>query len=167
MPEVKTTYSSDTTITISPASLASSASLLAGRESTEIDNTTNLYIDAIVHGETATGTTTAGTNIYVYVWGNFETIGTNNLDVLDGTDSAETITDEGVRDSMLALGAIIDVEDTTARTFHIKPFSVAQLFGGVMPKFWGLFLVHDTGANLSATAGDHVFKYNGVTYTSA
>lgn len=167
MVEVKTTYSTDQTITLTLTSLGTSSTHLAGRESTQIDNTSNLYTDAIVHGKTKTGTTTAGTFVYVYVWGNFETIATNTLDVLDGADSAETISDQGVRDSMLKLGAIIDVADTTARDFWIQPFSVKQLFGGVMPKFWGLFVTHNTGANLSATAGDHVFKYNGVTFTSA
>ena len=170
MAVVTQTTSADQAITLTLTSLGSSTALLAGRESDEIDNeTTNKYVDAIVYGETATSTTTtAGTNIYVYVWGNFQSIvNPNELDTLAGADGARTIGDEGIRDSMLKLGAIINVADTTARTFHIQPFSVAQLFGGVMPKFWGLWVVQDTAQNLSATAGDHIFKYNGITYTSA
>lgn len=171
MAEVKTTYSADTTITLGldVTPLASSATLVAGRESTQIDNTTNLYIDALVKGFVTVGTTpTADTNIYVYVWGSYESLATTPLDDLDGSDADRTLTNAGVRDSMLKLGAIINVTTATSNVrHHIPPFNVAQLFGGAMPKFWGLWVTHDTGVALNTTAANHVFKYNGITYTSA
>lgn len=171
MVEVKTTYDTPVDLTFTPASLASSATLIAGTESTEVDNsTTDKYIDALVTGFITVGATTvaADTNIYIYVWGNHETIGTNNLDTLTGSDGDRTITNTGVRDSMLKLGAIINVSATTDNiTHHIQPFSVAQLFGGVMPNFWGVWLVHDTVAALNATAGNHEITYTGITFTSA
>ena len=168
MAEIKTTYSSNTTITISPASLGSSASFTAGRESTEIDNTSNLYIDAIVQGNITVGTTpTANTTIAVYVWGADTSLGTTAIDVLDGTDSPETLTNTGVLNSALKFAASIGVLASTSDvTYNIAPFSVAQLFGGVLPKFWGLFVAHNTGVALNATGSNHAFSYNGVTYTS-
>lgn len=162
-------YGSNTAITISPASLATDANFLAGRESSEVDNTTNKYVDALVQGKVTVGTTpTANTYIQIYVWGANTSLGTTAIDVLDGTDSAETLTNSGVRLTMLRLGAVISVTAATSDVaYPFAPFSVAALFDGVMPKYWGLFVTHNTGVNLNATAGNHVFEYNGITYTSA
>ena len=162
-------YSSNTTITISPASLASSATFVAGRESNEIDNTTNKYMDALVQGKVTLGTTpTANTVIGVYVWGADTSLATTPIDVLDGADSAETLTNVGVLYSALRVGAVITVPAATSDIgYNFAPFSVAALFGGVMPKFWGLFVAHNTGVNLNATGGNHVFSFNGIKYDVA
>lgn len=161
-------YSSATTITISPASTASSSTWVAGRESTEVDNTTNKYDDALVQGKITVGTTpTAATLILVYVWGSDTSAGTTNIDVIDGTDSAETLTSAGVRDGFMRLGAAINVDATTSdRVYPVGPFSVADLFGQ-MPKYWGLFVTHNTGVNLNATGGNHAFTYTGIKFDTA
>ena len=90
-------YSSNTSITCGVASTASSTTFVAGRESSEIDNTTNKYMDAMVRGKVTVGTTpTVNTQIVVYVWGSDVSLATTAIDVLDGTDSAETLTNTGV-----------------------------------------------------------------------
>jgi hypothetical protein len=157
-----------TAITCGVASLASSASFVAGRESNEIDNTTNKFIDALVSGNITVGTTpTANTQINIYVWGSDVSLATTVIDTLDGADSAETITNTGVLASALAIGAVIPVYATTSDVgYPIKPFSVANLFGK-MPRFWGLFVSHNTGAALNSTAGNHVLKYVGIKFDSA
>jgi hypothetical protein len=162
-------YSSNTTITISPASTASSGTFVAGRESNEIDNTTNKYVDALVQGKVTVGTTpTANTTIAIYVWGADTSLATTPIDVLDGTDSAETLTNTGVLNSALRLGTTITVLATTSDVgYNFAPFSVASRFGGVMPKYWGLFLTHNTGVNLNSTGGNHVFSFNGIKYDVA
>lgn len=164
-------YSSNTTITCGLAStpLASSASFVAGRESNEIDNTTTKYNDALVQGKVTVGTTpTANTTIAVYVWGAGTSLATTAIDVLDGTDSDETLTNTGVLYSALRLAATISVIATTSNiTYNIAPFSVASKFGGVLPKFWGIFVTHNTGAALNATAGNHSFSFNGIKYDVA
>ena len=162
-------YSANTTITITLASIATSATWVAGAESTEVDNTTNKYVDALVQGKVTVGTTpTTSTSILVYAWGADTSLGTTALDVLDGTDSAETITSAGVRNGMLGLGAVLDVDSATSnRTYFVKPFSVAGLFGGLMPKFWGLFVTHNTGVNLNSTGSNHAFSFNGIKYDIA
>lgn len=161
-------YSSNTTITIAPASLASSSTFLTGVESDQIDNTSNLYHDALVQGKVTVGTTpTANTQILVYVWGANTSLATTALDVLDGTSSAETLSNSGILYTTLKLGAVITVTATTSDiAYPFAPFTVASLFG-TMPKYWGLFVAHNTGVALNATAGNHVFEYNGITYTSA
>ena len=171
MATVTISYSSNTTITIGlqTTPLASSSTFVAGRESNQIDNTTNKYVDAIVQGKVTVGTTpTANTQIIVYVWGADTSLATTALDVLDGTDSDETITSAGVRNGMLRLGATLDVDSNTSnRTYYVAPFSVAQLFGGNMPKFWGLWVTHNTGVALNSTAANHAFSFNGVKYDVA
>jgi len=159
-------YSSNTTITCSVASTASSATFVDGRESNEIDNTTNKYMDVLVQGKVTVGTTpTANTQIGIYVWGADTSLATTPIDVLDGTDSAETLTNIGILYSALRLGAAITVTASTSNVgYNFAPFSVAALFGGVMPKFWGLFVAHNTGVNLNATGGNHSFAFNGIKY---
>ena len=162
-------YSSNTTITCSVASVATSSTFVAGQESNEIDNTTNKYMDALVQGKITVGTTpTANTNIAIYVWGADTSLATTPIDVLDGTDSVETLTNTGILASALKLGAIITVTATTSNvTYNFAPFSVASKFGGVMPKFWGLFVTHNTGVNLNSTSGNHAFSFNGIKYDVA
>ena len=89
-------------------------------------------------------------------------------DVMDGTNSAETITSAGVGQGFLKLAAVINVDATTSnRVYDVGPFSVAQLFGGVCPPKFGLFITHNTGVNSNSTAGNHVWKATGVNFTVA
>lgn len=155
-----------TSITMDLANLATSSTWIAGRESSEIDNTTNKYVDALVSGSISVGTTpTANTTITVFVWGSDVSLATTAIDVLDGTDSAETLTNTGIRDA-LRTGAVINVPAATSDVaYPVLPFSIAALFGGVMPRFWGLFATHNTGANLRNNAvNTNSLKYVGIKY---
>lgn len=157
-------YATNATITMDLANLGSSATFVAGRESSEIDNTTNKYIDALVQGSVSVGTTpTANTTIAVYVWGSDTSLATTAIDVLDGTDSAETLTNTGVLNA-LKLGAAISVPAATSNVaYPVLPFSVAQLFGGIMPKYWGLYVSHNTVVALRNTADNtNAFKFVGI-----
>lgn len=163
-------YSSNTTITMDLAGLASSTTFVAGRESNQIDNTTNRYVDAIVKGTVYVGTTpTANTSINVYVWGWDQSIASPTLDVLDGTSSAETLTNTGILYSAMKLAAVVNVFATTSNVgYPVAPFSVAQQFGGVMPKFWGLYVAHDTVAALFNDASNtNSFSFSGIKYEVA
>jgi hypothetical protein len=158
-----------TTITMDLANLATSSTWIAGRESNEIDNTSNKFMDALVSGKVSVGTTpTANTTIAIYVWGSDVSLATTAIDVLDGADSAETLTNIGIRDA-LRFGAAVSVPATTTDVlYEVLPFSVAALFGGVMPRFWGLFVAHNTGANLRNNAvNTNSFKYVGIKYDVA
>lgn len=162
-------YSANTAITMDLANLGTSATFVAGRESSQIDNTTNKFVDAIVSGQVSVGTTpTANTQINIYVWGADTSLATTALDVLDGTDSAETLTNVGIRDA-LRLGASINVPAATSDVAYVVlPFSVASLFGGILPKFWGLFVAHNTAVNLRNNAvNTNSFEYVGVKYDVA
>lgn len=160
--DFKTKYPSTSSValTLGLGSLASDTNLLAGRESTAVDNTTNLDVDHILSGFVTTGTTpTVSTVIEVWAYCSYKTAtGTPTYpDVFDGTDSAETITNAGVK-GFLRLVDVMVVTATSNIAYPIKPCSILQLFG-FMPKFWGIFVTHNTVAALNATAGNHVFEY--------
>lgn len=162
-------YSANTTITMDLANLGSSTTFVAGRESSQIDNTTNKYMDCIVSGFVSVGTTpTANTTIAVYVWGADTSLATTPIDVLDGTDSAETLTNTGILNA-LRFGAAVAVPAATSDVaYPVLPFSVASRFGGVMPKFWGLYVAHNTVAALRNTAvNTNSFEFVGVKYDIA
>lgn len=162
-------YSANTAITMDLSALGSSATFVAGRESSQVDNTTNKFVDVLVSGSVSVGTTpTANTSILIYVYGAETSLATTAIDVLDGTDSAETLTNTGILNA-LRLGAAINVPATTTDVqYFVLPFSVAALFGGVVPKFWGLFVAHNTGVNLRSNAiNTNSFEYVGIKYDIA
>jgi hypothetical protein len=158
----KLVYATPVAATITLASLGSSASWLAGRESAEIDNTSNLYLDYQLDGQVTVGTTpTANTEIRVYVVG---VMGTGNYpDVFDGTDSAETVTSAGVGSGFLKLASVMLVDATTSdRAYPFNAGSVAALFGGLCPRKFVVFVTHNTGVNLNSSAGNHFVYSTGV-----
>lgn len=167
MATIKIAYAASATITITLASIATSATFVAGAESTVIDNTTNLYTDAIVGGKITVGTTpTINTQIQISVFTPIDSTPTYP-DVMDGTDSVETLTSVGVGQGFLKLAAVLNCDSTTSDRAYPFSFTVAQLFGGVMPSRWSLYVAHNTGVNLNATGGNHVIKFEGINYTVA
>lgn len=169
MTVLTTTYSANTAITFDLSSLGTSSTFVAGRESTQIDNTSTQYVDCLVNVDGITGhastAPTVGQLIALYCWGADTSLATTAIDVLDGTDSAETLGHVSVLNSLRFAGSAAVTVATAGLVYYIQPFSVAALFGGVMPKFWGLFLAHNhTGALGASNSG--LFSFNGITYTS-
>lgn len=169
MAETKITYSSNTAITLDLSSLATSSTFLTGVESTQIDNTTTLYDDALVNVKGITGhATTApavGQYIGIWVWGADTSLATTAIDTLDGTNSAEALNHAAVLNSFRPGGAPIVTVATAALSYYVMPFSVAALFGGVLPKFWGLYVAHNHTGALGAS-NNSLFSFNGITYTT-
>lgn len=160
------TYRASSTITIAPENIASSTTFVAGVESGVYDNSTNRDDDVLIAGVWTSGTTpTAGTQVLIYVFAIRDDAPTYP-DVMDGTSSAETVTSAGVGFGYLRLAAILQVDtNTTARAYDCAPFSVAQLFGGVCPAKFGLFITHNTAVNSNSTNTNHVWKATGISYS--
>lgn len=157
MADIKLAYGTASDATITLASLASDTNLLAGRESSEIVNTSTLALDYLVSGKITAGTSpTAARSIEVWVVGSWD--GTNWPDVFDGTDSAETITSADIKASVCRLIAAMATANTSDRTYHFGPVSVAAAFGGVVPPKFIVFVVHNTGVNLNSTAANHQIR---------
>ena len=136
-------------------SLATSADWTAGYEWFVVDNTTEKAFDWFVAGKVTVGTTpTINTQIRLYVVGIYD--GSTYPDVLDGTPSAETWTSAGVRDSVARLAAVLIVDATTSDRGYPYAFNLASFFPS-MPKKVVVFVSHNTGVALNATAGNHTY----------
>lgn len=162
----KIEYGTATTGTGGIHSLATSSTWLAGYEWFVIDNATDKMLDFLVQGVVRVGTTpTANTEIRIYAVGSYD--GTTWPDVFDGTPSAETITSAGVRDSFAKLAAVMLVDATTSDRDYPFLFTVAALFGGVVPKKVAIFVTHSTAANLNSTSGNQIYAYQPIYETIA
>lgn len=169
MAVASTNYSSttdSTAITITLAGLASSATMVAGRQSTVVTNVTNKFLDAFVTGRITTGTTpTTGKTISVYVFvptsvaASTFTYPIAGATALGETDAAATF-DAEQRSGALVFAQSAQINATSDRVYTFS-FSVRQVVG-YMPLKWGLFVTHDTGVALNATAGNHFFHYVGL-----
>lgn len=136
------------------------ASLTTGsaRESTVIDNTTNLYQDALVSIKIKSGgsatTTTGVVNIYAY--GTVDG-GTTYSDNVTGSDAAITLTSPP---NVRLIGQLNVVANST--TYKSALMSVAAAFGGILPQKWGIIIENKSGGTLDATGGNHAALYQGV-----
>lgn len=155
------TFGSVTTHTITLASLASDTNLVAGRAGTAIDNVSEDAVDAMVGGIVTTGTTpTTARQIEAWVYGSYD--GTTYSGAATGTDANLTPSEK----TLLKLLTVIPTVATSNKAYQWGPFSVAQAFGGTMPRKWGVFFVHNTGVNLNSTGGNHEVKHTPIKYDS-
>jgi len=141
-------------ITITLASLASGSA----RQSTVIDNSSNLFVDAFVFVMVESGTVSGNKQVVLYVYGTADG-GTTYTENATGTDGAITVANP----TLLRPLAVIPLP-SNATVYRAGPFSVAQAFGGSLPDHWGLVANNDSGAALSATAGNNKAFYQGVQY---
>ena len=158
--DILTKYGAQQTITAAIASLASDTNLLAGIESSVIDNTTDGYEDIILSGFITTGTSPSASRtieVWAIAWN-----GSGWPDVFDGTTSAETITSAEIKNSLCKSVASISTSNNSDRRYDFTGVSARTVFGGVLPSKFVLFITHSTVANLNSTAGNHGFFYEGV-----
>lgn len=168
MPSITPGYAAPAAVTLDLTSLGSSSDFTAGRESDVVDNSANKYVDVLVSGSVVVGTApTINTTIAVYVYAQHDDIPTYQ-DVFDGTGSAETVTSAGVLSGVVRLLGTLFVDSTTTdRVYYLAPTAVAPLFGGHMPKRWGLFVSHNTGVALKSSLNTGNFAYTGIKYDVA
>lgn len=144
----KPSYGAKTTITWTGASLANGSA----RECTAIDNTANRFADVRIRIQSkgqASGT--AYLDFYVYT-----ALGdTTYTDAATGSDAAFTAAN---RRNARYLGSVLLNANTSAVQAE---FMLSDIFQS-MPDKWGLIGINNSGAALSATAGDHVLEYEGV-----
>lgn len=150
-----TRTSSNLTISLHTGPLASDANLLAGRNSAIFDNTTNKFPDYILAGFITTGTSpTVGTTIEIWAYGSIDDSYTLPGGIT-ASDANVTLNSINTKNSGLVLIQVITVTATTAVKYDISPRSLRAAFGGVLPKKFGIFVVHNTGVALNSTAGNH------------
>lgn len=156
-------YGTPTAMTITLASLASDTNLVAGRESTAVDQKDSLdAIDVLVGGKVTTGTSpTASRQIEIWAYASYDDAEFSG----SATGSDANLTPDAKTN--LRLLTVIPTTSTSDKTYKWGPFSIAQAYGGSMPVQFGVYVVHNTGVALNATAGNHEVVYITVKYESA
>lgn len=150
--------------TITLASLASDAALVAGRAGTAIDNGASGEdaMDAMLGGFITTGTSpVANKQIEIWVSGSYDS--TTFAGDATGSDAALTPSAK----SLMRLAQVIPTDATSNKKYSFCAGSIAALFGGAMPPKYAVYVVHNTGVALNATSGNHQIKHTPIKYESA
>ena len=144
---------SNQAITITVASLTNGSA----RESTAVDNSSNLYQDALVFVKLKSGASSTSATGYcaVYAYATADG-GTTYPDNVTGSDAAVTLV---APPNLKPIGVINMVANST--TYKAGPFSVAAAFGS-LPEKWGIVIVNKTGGTLDSTGGNHSVFYQGI-----
>lgn len=153
--DIKNKYgTSNQSITVTLASLADGSA----RESTAIDNSSNVHSDALVQLKIKTGAAGVSSTGYVavYTYGTADG-GTTYSDSATGTNAAITLTSPP---NATLIGIVNTVANAT--TYESRPMSVRAGFGGTLPEKWGIIIENQSGAALDATEGNHAKFYQGV-----
>lgn len=127
----------------------------SSRQSTAIDNTTNLYLDSLVSIIVKSGASSTATTGTVVVYAAGTSDGTNYTDNADGPDGSFTPTSP----TNLKIIGIVNVV-ANATTYYGGPFSVAAAFGGILPEKYTIVVTNSTGGTLDASVGS--LNYQGV-----
>jgi hypothetical protein len=153
----KINYATASDLSITLASLASDTNLLAGQESSAVDNTVDGRRDYWVSGKVTTGTSpTASRSIQVWAVGSWD--GTNWPTVFDGTNSAETIPLAEIKNAVCKFVAEMATTSTSNQQYDFGPVLISSVFGGDIPPKFVLFITHNTAVALNATAGNHQIR---------
>lgn len=151
--DVKLSYVADAAFTMDLSALAASPTFIAGRESSSVTNSSN-YLDAKISGIYISGTTpTAPAETRLYYYQPYKDTPTYWDTTIDGVDSAETITNTNILDT-LVMGWSGTVSATSNITYPIvSAMTLAQAFG-FCPKVFGLFFTHAHTAALKTDAAN-------------
>lgn len=163
MGAVTQSYRASSNLTVTNlASIASSATWVAGWVSGIIDNTSDLDLDKIVSGKITLGNSATAGEIRVYAfamlddstWPDLLSAGT------EGTEGTGTVHTTTIRDATMVLVAAFATraDPGTDDNYQIPQTSLRGAFGGFMPAKCALFITHSTGVNLAASGQQITIK---------
>lgn len=141
--------------------------------SSVVDNDTTAYVDVLVGGgiafNTDTGTIVAGDTYDIYVLAQYSDTATDiggGIDALLGWGNEEAEDTSWIKNNLILLTSVSPQSATpdTTQIAHWGPIGLAQFFGGVMPKDWGLAL-HNNTTDSTLGAGSTA-NFIGITYTN-
>lgn len=151
-------------VTTNLAGLASSGTLLTGRALAEIPSVDGL-LDREIGGKITVGSTvTTGQGVCIEIWLIPKLNDSTWPDAFDGTDKAITIT---TRNRLFEYGRQViqlPVDVTTANIAYPFWFSAREVFG-TLPSSFQIFITHNTGSALNATATNHIVSHTAITDT--
>lgn len=154
MADVKLAFGTATAFTKTNANIASSAT--AGWMSNAIDNTSNLFLDALVNFELAAVNTAPADSkaIFIYAYGLVDSAASDYTSTGDGTPAGSegTLTFPNVTTQGIVMPRIgIIPYWVQNKAINGGPFSVASAFGGILPPKWGVAMINHSGMTLSVT----------------
>jgi hypothetical protein len=156
--EIKRKYQASANLTVTNlASIATSATLVAGWLSGIIDNTTDLDLDKLVTGKIALGNSATAGQIALYAIAMLDDSNWPASALTSGTFGTEgtgAFKDATNRDAVAMLvwaAATRSDPGATDDVYQIAASSLAGAFGGVLPPKVVLFLTHSTGVNLASS----------------
>lgn len=173
--DIKQAYAASSNLTVTNLhGIASSQTWVAGWTSAWIDNSSNLYLDYLISGYfTVEGANNQAGEIRVYVYAERDDSTAPDLFSAgtEGTEGTATVTDTEVRDNGMTLGRVLIVDNTASRAYEMRPFSVANLFGGACPRKFALFVTCNptttTTAGIESTGTPNQLTIKGVYNTVA
>lgn len=141
---------SNQAFTITLTSLADAAA----RESTVVDNSSNLFLDALVFFIIKTGAGALATVPFVniYAYGTADG-GTTYTDGASGSNAGITLISPP---NLKIVG--IGSTPSSAVSYKIGPFSIAAAFGGVLPEKWGVVVENKTGQAFDASIASGFYQ---------
>lgn len=163
MSTIKSLYGTDAqAITITLASLANGSA----RESTAIDNTSNVYLDVLAQvgiDLADAGTIGSDKKVYVYAYGTVDDAPYTPMypDRVTGVDAAITL-DSPTQLKLIGVIECGSYVTVTKTIFTSEPLSVAQAFGGILPERWGIVIENKTNIAFRAAETNQKKLYQGV-----
>jgi hypothetical protein len=152
-------YGSVNTMTITGLN-SNTSSPTAAWASAVVDNTSTIYIDALVQVVLDMANTAAANDkaIYVYAYGGIESgVYSNPISGSEGDVTLANVTANGQNIRLIGVMPYT----TTDEVIESSPMSVANAFGGVLPPFWGVVILDYSGAAIAG--GGNSVKWRGVT----
>lgn len=162
--DLKPQLSTVTAFTITAASLATSSGLTVGRQATAISNATVRYADYRNTAKITTGTSPTGGVINIYAIGSLDD-GPTWPDAFGATDAGVTVLAAAGPDAFVLLQGL-SASATSNLAYPFNRMLTMQEAFGVLPNNFTVFLAHNSGANLHATAGNHVINWQGMYFTN-
>lgn len=160
--DVKAAFQAEQSMTVTNLhSLANSAT--AGWGSAAVDNSANLYLDALVAVHIAAVNTAPGSDkaIYVFAYGSTDGAiwtGTGTSGGTVGTEGALTFPSISTLPVVMPLIGVLPYP-VQNKALDGGPFSVAKAFGGTLPTSWGVAILNFSGFTFAASG--NTVKYRG------
>lgn len=146
MTTTKLSFGGSTSITCTLNNLASGIA----QQSTLVDNTSDLFLDALVRVTVNVATVNNPKQVLVYAYGSED--GSTFPDTVTASDSIITLESPTV----LQLAAIIPTP-TSAKAYESDAFSIGRLYGGILPRKWGIVVSNTSGATLSSSGSSATY----------
>lgn len=164
--DIKSKYSTVVALTFTSVnSLAGSSTFLAGAGSLAQENSTSLHLDWLLSAKITWSSTAPAAGTYrmdFHAYGSLNDTPDYPLDGSGnalGTDLARTFASEGDKFNSTHFVGSLTLAATASKVYTLNPRGIASLFGGPIPKYFGIWATHavTTASSTPAASGNTVW----------